>query len=105
MRWGMRTDNPCKGIERNREHHRRRYLSGDELARLIKALAAHPDKQAANIVRLLLLTGCTKRRSAEHALGRRRSWPKRRLVEAAVVHQAAGAPSGATVGARAAAVE
>ena len=33
-------------------------LSGDELARLIKALAAHPDKQGANIIRILLLTGC-----------------------------------------------
>jgi integrase len=59
-RWDMRTDNPCKGIERNIEHHRRRYLSGDELVRLIKALAEHPDQQAANIIRLLLLTGARR---------------------------------------------
>jgi integrase len=60
VRWGMRETNPCKGIERNTEHHRRRYLSGDELARLTTALAAHSDKQAANIIRLLLLTGCRR---------------------------------------------
>ena len=54
-RWGMRDDNPCKGVERNVEHHRRRYLVGDELTRLIKALAEHDDRQAADIIRLLLL--------------------------------------------------
>lgn len=60
VRWGMRPDNPAKGIERNVEHHRRRYLSGDELARLVKALAEHPDQQTADIVRLLLLTGARR---------------------------------------------
>lgn len=60
VRWGMRDDNPCVGVERNTEHHRRRYLSGDELARLVAALAKHPDHQAADVVRLLLLTGCRK---------------------------------------------
>jgi integrase len=60
MRWNMRESNPTKGIERNLEQHRRRYLSTDELARLVAALAAHPDTQAANIVRLLLLTGARK---------------------------------------------
>jgi integrase len=60
VRWGMRETNPAKGIERNREHHRRRYLSADELARLVAALAAHSDKQAANIIRLLLLTGARR---------------------------------------------
>jgi integrase len=56
-RWGMRDDNPAKGVERNREAKRKRYLSGDELGRLVAALAAHPDRQAADIIRLLLLTG------------------------------------------------
>jgi integrase len=60
VRWGMRTDNPAKGIERNREKPRKRYLSGDELGRLVAALAAHPDREAADIVRLLLLTGSRK---------------------------------------------
>jgi integrase len=57
IKWEMRSDNPCKGIERNDEQKRKRYLKGDELARLTKALAEHEDQQAANIVRLLLLTG------------------------------------------------
>jgi integrase len=57
VRWGMRDDNPCKGIERNTEHHRQRYLIDDELSRLVAALASHPDRQAADAVRLLLLTG------------------------------------------------
>ena len=34
IRWGWRLDNPCKGIERNPEGKRTRYLSADELARL-----------------------------------------------------------------------
>ena len=53
----LRSDNPAKGIARNAETKRKRYLQGDELARLTAALAGHRDKQAANIVRLLLLTG------------------------------------------------
>ena len=60
IRWGMRADNPCKGIEKNPESKRKRYLRGDELSRLIKALAADPDRRAANIVRMLLLTGARR---------------------------------------------
>ena len=60
IRWGWRADNPAKGIERNQEPKRHRYLSADELARLTTALADHPDRQAVNIFRLLLLTGARK---------------------------------------------
>jgi integrase len=60
VRWRWRPDNPVKGVERNQEHKRQRYLSGEELARLTVALAAHDDRQAANIVRLLLLTGARR---------------------------------------------
>jgi integrase len=63
IRWNMRPDNPAnpaKGIERNLEIKRKRYLNGDELARLVKALAAHSDTKSANIIRLLLLTGSRK---------------------------------------------
>jgi len=60
VRWGMRGDNPCRGVERNPEQRRKRYLSNDELARLTAALAKHPDPQAVNIIRLLLLTGARK---------------------------------------------
>jgi integrase len=60
VRWNWRTDNPCRGIERNQEQKRKRYLSGDELALLTASLAEHEDQQAANVVRLLLLTGARK---------------------------------------------
>jgi integrase len=57
VRWGMRDTNPCKGVERNYEVERKRYLFGEELAQLMVALAAHPDKPSADAFRLLLLTG------------------------------------------------
>ena len=60
VRWGWRADNPAKGIERNQETKRHRYLSPDELSRLTVALAEHPDQQAADILRLLLLTGARR---------------------------------------------
>lgn len=60
IRWKLRADNPCKGIERNQEHKRQRYLTASELAALTKALVEYSDQQAANIVRLLLLTGCRR---------------------------------------------
>ena len=60
VKWHMRPDNPAKGIERNKEYHRRRYLSGDELVRLTRALAKHPDKKAADAIRLLLMTGARR---------------------------------------------
>jgi integrase len=60
IRWGMRADNPAKGIERNHEERRYRYLTGDELRRLTEALAVCASQQAANVVRLLLLTGARR---------------------------------------------
>ena len=59
VRWQMRDDNPCRGVERNHEERRYRYLSGDELRRLTDALVAHPGPTA-NAVRLLLLTGARR---------------------------------------------
>jgi integrase len=60
IRWGMRTDNPVKGVERNQEHKRHRYLTGAELARLTAALDELRDQGAANAIRLLLLTGARR---------------------------------------------
>ena len=60
VRWGWRLDNPARGIERNQETKRYRYLSGDELRRLTIALRDCKDQQAANIIRLLLLTGARR---------------------------------------------
>jgi len=71
IRWGWRTDNPTKGLEKNTEVKRRRYLSADELAALLAVLAErdeaaraaggkrHADRSA-DIVRLLLLTGARR---------------------------------------------
>lgn len=58
--WRPERDNPCKGIQRNDEAPRERYLTGDELVRLGEALAKYPDQQAANAIRLLLLTGARR---------------------------------------------
>lgn len=60
LKWGWRDSNPCRGIEFNQEEKRERYLSGAELIALTEALAAHADQQAANIVRLLMLTGARR---------------------------------------------
>jgi integrase len=58
--WKMRDDNPARGISRNHEEARERYIEGEELQRLTEALAAHPDQQVANALRLLLLTGARR---------------------------------------------
>lgn len=60
VRWEMRPDNPVRGLDRNTEEKRARYLSGDELRRLTVALAEHPHQQAANVIRLLVLTGARR---------------------------------------------
>jgi len=57
IKWGMRTDNPCSHVERNLEEKRERFLSSDELSRLMKVLAEFEDRPAANAFMLLLLTG------------------------------------------------
>lgn len=56
----LRSDNPCVGIERNEEIKRERYLTPAEIAKLTDALGAHEDQQAANIIRLLVLTGARR---------------------------------------------
>ena len=60
IKWGWLEKNPAIGVERNQEPKRNRYLSAEELSRLTVALAEHRDQQAANIIRLLLLTGCRR---------------------------------------------
>ena len=55
-----RFDNPVKGIERNPEKRRSRYLSGGEIGKLADVLAAHPERISCNALRLLLLTGARK---------------------------------------------
>jgi integrase len=57
VKWGWRSDNPVKGIERYHEERRERWLSDEELRRLLGALSDHPNQRAANAVRIQLLTG------------------------------------------------
>ena len=57
IKWGWRADNPCRGIERNHEDKRERYLTSDEITRLGKALDQMPGPTRCNHRRLLLLTG------------------------------------------------
>jgi integrase len=59
-KWKLRPDSPCKGVERNREHQRRRYLQPDELARLTRALAQDRNQETCDVLRLLLLTGARR---------------------------------------------
>ena len=54
-RW--RTDNPAKGIERNQEVKRTRYLKPEECIRLAEALSRYKWQQDADMIRLALLTG------------------------------------------------
>jgi len=62
--WNLRPQhsNPCRHITANRERKRRRYLSRDELARLLAALEEFTvttnQVRFAQLIRLLLLTGC-----------------------------------------------
>jgi integrase len=56
----MRTDNPAKGVERKTEHKREKFLTEQEIARLSDAMTAHPERNSANAVRMLLLTGARK---------------------------------------------
>ena len=62
--WKMRGEhtNPAARIKRNAEHHRERYLTGEELDRLIATLdrwqAKEPD--SVDMIRLLLLTGARR---------------------------------------------
>jgi integrase len=56
----MRSDNPCRGVERYPETPRERHLTRDELVSLSRALDEDEDQQAVAIFRLLLLTGARK---------------------------------------------
>jgi integrase len=60
IKWEMRTDNPCVGVDKNAETKRKRYLTSVELAALTEALQESREVQSANAIRLLLLTGARR---------------------------------------------
>ncbi|MEQ8652023.1 MAG: tyrosine-type recombinase/integrase [Kiloniellales bacterium] len=57
VQWEWRGDNPVKGLKRYSEEKRERWLSDTELHRLWEAVEAHPNRRAANAVKLQVLTG------------------------------------------------
>jgi integrase len=60
IKWQWRSDNPCRGVAKNPENKRERYLSADELSRLHAALAAFTKQSSANAIRFLILTGARR---------------------------------------------
>ena len=63
IKWQMRTDNPCRFVERFHEDRRERYLTGDERARLLTAMQEYAAKgavhaQTVTALRLAMLSGC-----------------------------------------------
>jgi integrase len=58
VKWRMTAVNPVKGVDRNHEEPRSTYLDEVQLEQLLKALDTHTSKTAANLIRLLILTGC-----------------------------------------------
>lgn len=57
VRWKMREDNPCKGVEKNHEEPRGRYLKKAEIERLWQALDGERDTESVGVVLLAMLTG------------------------------------------------
>lgn len=58
--WDWRADNPVEGVQKFQEAKRDRWLNEDELKRLVAVLSGHPNQRAANVIRLLILTGARK---------------------------------------------
>jgi integrase len=58
--WGMRSDNPAAEFHRNVENEREVFLTPDQIGRLAAAIDAHENQRAADVVRLILLTGARK---------------------------------------------
>ena len=57
IEWGWREDNPASGFYRRLENPRERFLTKDEIDRLVNALDHDEDQRAADIIRICMLTG------------------------------------------------
>ena len=60
VKWGWRSDNACKALERNPEERRERYLTPIEMARLRGALNRRQDDPAAACIAFLMVTGARR---------------------------------------------
>lgn len=61
QRLEWRPDNPCHGVRKNPERSRERYLTADELRRLVEVVATFPNREAVAAVSLLMLTGSRRK--------------------------------------------
>lgn len=60
IRWGWLERNPASGCRRNAEQKGHRYLERSEVAKLVAALTAHPERTSADALLFMLLTGCRR---------------------------------------------
>ncbi|MAB11995.1 site-specific integrase [Hyphomonas sp.] len=58
--WGWIDRNPTKGLELNQERKVERFLSIEEIGRLLRALDDHPRKDSAEAIKVMLFTGCRR---------------------------------------------
>ena len=57
VEWGWRGDNPVRGIPKFHEDQREFWLSVEQMHEFLKALDSYPEQNAADSLRLLLVTG------------------------------------------------
>jgi integrase len=60
IEWGLVEHNPAKGIRRNREISRDRFLQAEELPRFFAALAEEPNEAVRDYILMSLLTGARR---------------------------------------------
>jgi integrase len=60
IRWHWRQDNPAKGIQRNPEEKRERYLTKTDIMALVRALNEQKEVASVNAIKLLMLTGARR---------------------------------------------
>lgn len=60
IRWGWIERNPASGGRRNPEAKRTRYLTRQEIGRLIEALEGHPERASADALLFMLFTRCRR---------------------------------------------
>jgi len=62
IEWGLLSANPAKGVQRNREHARERYLTPEETERLVVELDRRRERRPDSVdtIRLALMTGARR---------------------------------------------
>lgn len=60
VEWGLRPDNPARGVKMYREEKRDRWLRPDEIRRMFESLAQEPDAIVRGALTFILLTGARK---------------------------------------------